>query len=97
MGPEVSTRLLRADTLGGEKAGNHMEKRVETVATFEEAVDKMYAAGIKNLHRPNDPWDTYYTLGAVREWARRTAKECIAKGTIVVKPIRTPQIERLQA
>lgn len=35
------------------------------------AVAKMYAAGLKNLHRPNDPSDAYHTTDAVKALAER--------------------------
>jgi hypothetical protein len=43
----------------------------------------MYAAGLKHLHRPNEPWDDY-TTDAVRAFAERKVDEYIKRGIIVI-------------
>lgn len=58
------------------------KRQPEIVASREEAVEKMYQAGLKHLHRPNQPWDPYFTTEAVRAWAEAKADEFIAKGHI---------------
>lgn len=50
----------------------------------QEAVERQYAAGLKHLHRPNDPHDPYFTQEAVRAWAERQTDAFIVKGIIAI-------------
>lgn len=59
-------------------------KRQTVVASREEAIERMYQAGLKHLHRPNVPSDPYFTTESVHEWAANKAAEYIAKGIIAI-------------
>lgn len=54
------------------------------VASREEAIQKSYAAGLKHLHRPNNPSDPYYTTEAVYAYAVQTADKFLRNGTVVI-------------
>ena len=66
--------------------GPRPRRSPETVGSREAAVAKMYAAGLKHLHRPDDPYDPYHTTDAVLAWAERQVDDYIRRGLIVVSP-----------
>lgn len=54
-------------------------------ASREQAIEKQYAAGLKNLWRPDQDGDPYQTKEAVHAWAVRQVDEFIARGVLVIR------------
>lgn len=58
------------------------------VPSREAAVASFFEAGMRLLHRPHIPGDTYQTEDAVLAWARRTADDHIRRGIVVIDAAR---------